>query len=101
MQAATGIASTRCFPSILHLGLGLNLIPFENDFAGRLFDADADGLFARFGRTGVADDVIAEDEILGFTAHTNAGGVGFAAVVLDHIVFKAIAMAGHALGFVA
>src|SRR5947208_2692832 len=86
---------------VFHPRLRVNLVAFQNDFSGGLFDPYADGLFARFGWARVADGVVSENQIPCFTAHTDAGGFAFDAVVFNQVIFQAIAVAGHALGFVA
>src|SRR5881394_955404 len=88
-------------PPVLHSGLGINLIAFQNDLAGWLFDPDADGLFARVESAGIADNIVSEHQVLRFAAHADAGGFAFDTVVFDHVIFQSIAVAGHALGFVA
>src|SRR5205809_2572359 len=88
-------------PFVVHFCRGLNLIVFESDLAGLFFDVDASGLFARFQGASVADDVVAENKVLGLAAHADAGGVTFAAVVLNEVVLKPVAMRSHAGGFVA
>src|SRR5260221_13745484 len=88
-------------PAVVHFDFGVDLIVVENDLASRFFNTNADRLFSGVGRARIADNIVAENEVLGFAPHADSGGLGFGAVVFDQIVLKPIAMTGHAGAFVA
>src|SRR6185295_362565 len=87
-------------PAVVHRGFGFNLVVFENHLSGRLLNADADGLFARFCGPRIPDDVIAEDEVSRLATHADACRVGLVPVVLNEVFFQPIAVAGHPQRFV-
>ena len=93
--------SRRRLPPVIDLQVGFYPVALQNHLAGLFLDPYADGLFARLGRAGVADDVVLKHEAPGFASHAYAGGFDFVTVVFNQIVFQAIAVAGHARAFVA
>src|SRR5438093_758799 len=64
-------------PPVLDLNHGFDFVALQEDFAGGFFNADADGLSARFRRASVADEVVFENEVFSFAAHANARGFAF------------------------
>src|SRR6185369_756200 len=98
-RAALLRSSSVRLPFVAHFCRGLNLIVFECDLTSLFLDVDADGLLAGFGGAGVADDVVSENKVPGLAAHADAGGVTFAAVVLNEVVLDPVAVRSHAGGF--
>src|SRR5262249_47750204 len=50
---------------------------------------------------GIANRVVLEDQAAGLAADANAGGSTFDAVIFDQVLLQAVAVPGHALGFIA
>src|ERR1043166_7922384 len=88
------------FPKILDLDPCLDLVPVQNHWPGRFFDADADGLPLSPRGPGVANDVFSKDEIFGFASNPNAGAGFFGSIIFNHIIFQSVAAARHASGLV-
>src|SRR5260221_2106147 len=88
-------------PLIVHLRPCFNLLPFQNLLGRRFLDAESHRLAAGFGGAGVADDVVAEDQIFGFSPHSDTSGIALEAVVLNHIFFETIAVTRHPFCFIA
>ena len=86
---------------ILQLSLRVYLIVFERHFSGTFLDANSHNLSTSFGRSRIANNIIAKNQILGFTTHPDAGCFVLASVVFNHILLQAIAVSGHAFGFIA
>src|ERR1044071_3015629 len=100
-QASSGGRELRLrFPTVVDACDGLDRVPLQHHFARQLLDADADGLFARLRRAGVANDVVSEDQVPRFAPDADPGRFVLVTIVLDKIVFQPIAVSGHALGFI-
>src|SRR6266581_3027777 len=67
-ECPLAISFMRRFPAIVDRGFGFDLVAFQDDLARGFFNADADQLLARGSGAGVADNVIAEEEVFGFAA---------------------------------
>src|SRR6185437_8819097 len=86
---------------IFHRGLRFYGVALQNNLAGLRFNPDTDGLLPGPRRPGVANDVVAENQVPGFAAHPNAGDTILQAVVLDDVVLKTVAVSSHARAFIA
>jgi hypothetical protein len=78
-----------------------DFVAFEGDGANFFVQLNADELALLVGGTGVADDVVFEDEIARFAADLDGWRRFGCAVVFNDVFFDAIAVAGHAFGFIA
>src|SRR5262249_35560929 len=86
---------------VLNRSRRFNDVAAEGDVADLFLQTDTDFLFALAVGPGIANRVVLEDQAAGLAADANAGGSTFAAVIFDQVLLQAVAVPGHALGFIA
>src|SRR5438105_3179658 len=93
--------STGLFALVVDQRRRLDLVALERYRADLFLKPDADGLFSFPRGTRITDDIVLEDEVARLAADANACRIPLDPIVLNEIVFQAIAVACHAFGFVA
>jgi hypothetical protein len=79
---------------------GLHLIAFYSYDTDFFIQSNTDVLFAITFGTGVTNDIIFENQVVGLAPDTDASSLLLQPIVLDHIILEAVSITRHPFAFI-